>query len=455
MGTESKTSIKGMRIRTLNLSMIVVSCILYILLLVASTYALQEYKVMVSATENYVSCQKNALLLAEGSDYLTEQVRLFAVNADLKHVENYFTEVYTTKRRDSVFELAELYDANPYYDRLQLALDNSNRLMEQEIYSMKLVAAAQNYDMADYKDVQNVELRAEDLALSREEQMDKACDMVFGEEYQKNKAQILDDISDFVNDIIHKNQQEQQESTTDLRNTMRQQQVLISILFIENILVFILIIRLIIKPLQIYISNIKDEKRLEITGSYEFKYLALTYNNIFEINAANEDMLRHQAEHDPLTGIINRGAFEHLREIFKSKPEPLIFLIIDVDKFKLVNDGYGHETGDKVLKKVAKLLEDSFRSSDFPARIGGDEFAVIVTHATWDMVSIIENKIHTLNEMLLHPDDGLPEVSLSVGGAYSERGFAEDLYANADAALYEVKENGRCGCRFYKEQESE
>ena len=69
MGTESKTSIKGMRIRTLNLSMIVVSCILYILLLVASTYALQEYKVMVSATENYVSCQKNALLLAEGSDY--------------------------------------------------------------------------------------------------------------------------------------------------------------------------------------------------------------------------------------------------------------------------------------------------------------------------------------------------------------------------------------------------
>ena len=50
---------------------------------------------------------------------------------------------------------------------------------------------------------------------------------------------------------------------------------------------------------------------------------------------------------------------------------------------------------------------------------------------------------------------GQPEVSLSVGGAYSERGFAEDLYANADAALYEVKENGRCGCRFYKEQDSE
>ncbi len=136
--------------------------------------------------------------------------------------------------------------------------------------------------------------------------------------------------------------------------------------------------------------------------------------------------------------------------MLKTKFEPLALLIIDVDKFKLVNDGYGHEIGDQVLQKVAKLLEDSFRATDFPARIGGDEFAVIVTNVTVEMKSMIENKINSLNEMLLHPTDDLPAVSLSVGGAFSECGFADELYKQADSALYEVKNHGRCGCRFYQ-----
>ena len=62
----------------------------------------------------------------------------------------------------------------------------------------------------------------------------------------------------------------------------------------------------------------------------------------------------------------------------------------------------------------------------------------------------IENKINSLNEMLLHPTDDLPAVSLSVGGAFSECGFADELYKQADSALYEVKNHGRCGCRFYQ-----
>lgn len=447
---ENKIPIKGIRIRTLNFGMIFVSCVLYILLIVASFYALREYRAMVVATDSYIASEKNALLLAEGSDYLTEEVRLFAVNANLKHVENYFTEVYTTRRREKVFEVFEAYEAHENYHLLQKALDDSNNLMEQEIYSMKLVASAQDYDMEEFEDVQKVALSPEDQALSPEEKRDKARDLVFGVEYQEKKALIMDGVSTFMSQIIRESQQEQQKSTDSLRVTMYRQQVLISILFIENILVFILIIRLIIKPLQIYIRNIKDEKRMEIIGSYEFKYLALTYNNIFELNVANEAVLRHQAEHDPLTGLMNRGAFEQLRKAFRANSEPLILMIIDVDKFKLVNDGYGHETGDKVLKKVARLLEESFRTTDYCARIGGDEFAVIMVNVMSDMKSVVVSKISALNDKLLHPDDGLPEVSLSVGAAYSEHGFTDDLYNQADKALYVVKEHGRCDCRFYK-----
>lgn len=449
---ENNRPIRGMRIRTLNFGMIIVSFILYILLLFASFNALHKYNVMVAATDEYIASEKDALLLAAGSNYLTEQMRLFCINMDLKHVDNYFTEVYTTKRRDRVLELAESYDKQDRYKYLKDALDRSNILMDREIYSMKLIATAQRYDMSEYKDIEDVKLTAEDAALSPEEMTAKARDIAFGEEYQEYKKTILDNISNFMDHIIHQTQTRQADSTADLKQTIKNQRILTSVLFIETILVFILIIRLIVKPLQIYIKNIKDEKRLDITGSYEFKYLALTYNNIFELNAANEAMLRHQAEHDPLTGIINRGAFDQLKEFFKTKAEPIALLIIDVDKFKLINDGYGHEMGDRVLKRVAKLLTDDFRSADFPARIGGDEFAVIMTHITADMKPMVKHKIDCLNEKLLHPDDDLPKVSLSVGAAFSEYGFTDDLYSQADAALYDVKEHGRCGCRFYEGQ---
>lgn len=431
--------------------MISISCVLYVLLLWATVHALQKYDIMVSATEHANACQKNAALVSEGSDHLTEQVRLFAVTMDKQYLMNYFKEIYSTKRRDTVLDQLGDYDiSSKTSDYLRTALNESNELMQTEMYSMKLIAAANNYSLTNYSDVEQIDLTTEDAALSPKQMIEKAQDLVFGSDYQNAKKSISRNITNFLDAILIDSRQKQQASTLNLKRTMRNQQILISILFIENILIFILIIRLIIKPLQIYINNIKHEKRLEITGSYEFKYLALTYNNIFELNAANELILRHQAEHDPLTGIMNRGAFEQLKTAFKTYTDPFAFLIIDVDKFKLVNDGYGHETGDDVLKKVAKLLEKSFRSTDYPARIGGDEFAVIVTNITPDMKTVILNKINAINETLMNPDDDLPQVSLSVGAALSKCGFTDDLYKKADTALYEVKEHGRCGCRFFE-----
>ncbi len=451
MGTDRKIQIRGIKIRTLNVVMISISCILYVLLLWATVHALQKYDIMVSATEHANACQKNAALVSEGSDYLTEQVRLFTVTMDKQYLMNYFKEIYSTKRRDTVLDQLGDYDiSSKTSDYLRTALNESNELMQTEMYSMKLIAAANHYSMTNYSDVEQIDLTTEDAALSPKQMIEKAQDLVFGSDYQNAKKSISRNITNFLDAILIDSRQKQQASTLNLKRTMRNQQILISILFIENILIFILIIRLIIKPLQIYINNIKHEKRLEITGSYEFKYLAFTYNNIFELNAANELILRHQAEHDPLTGIMNRGAFEQLKTAFKTYTDPFAFLIIDVDKFKLVNDGYGHETGDDVLKKVAKLLEKSFRSTDYPARIGGDEFAVIVTNITPDMKTVILNKINAINETLMNPDDDLPQVSLSVGAALSECGFTDDLYKKADTALYEVKEHGRCGWRVFE-----
>ena len=288
--------------------------------------------------------------------------------------------------------------------------------------------------------------------------LEKARELVFGISYQETKGAIENNISYFLSSVRDDMRKNQQDSAAGLKQVMANQKVLISILFVETILTFVLILCLIVKPLHIYVNNIKEEKRLDIVGAYEFKYLALTYNDIYELNAANEVMLRNQAEnlrreaeHDPLTGIANRRAFDDWKTLLKTKISPMALLIVDVDQFKQVNDKHGHEMGDRILKKVAGLLEETFRDTDIAARIGGDEFAVIVVDITKDMKEVVRDKINNINNELLNPSEDLPRTSLSVGGAFSQSGFEDDLYKRADEALYAVKENGRCGCRFYGE----
>lgn len=451
MEKERGGNIKGIKIRTLNYAMIIAAAVLYAILVYATVQASVKYKRLIEATEDYILCEKDAVLVREGSDFLTEQVRLYVVTMEPEYMEAYFTEKNVTRRRERALEELRGYDTSQEtYDYLQKALDNSNKLMEKEIYAMKLIAVSQGYDEASLpEEVNSVALLGDDRDLSPEEMVDKAQNMVFDYGYRNAKELIMSNTDYFLDSIIKWTRNKQSESAMFLQNIMSRQRQCVAILFVLNAANFILVVLLIIKPLQVYIDCIKEEKRLEITGAYEFKYLALTYNDIYEVNAANEVLLRHKAEHDPLTGVINRGAFEQMKEILKASADPLAFLIIDVDKFKLINDNYGHETGDQILKKVAKHLADTFRSQDYVARIGGDEFAVIMTNCTRELRPVIQNKVDAMNRFLQNPADGLPPISLSIGIAFSDKGFPKELYSQADRALYQVKENGRCGCRFY------
>ncbi len=451
MKKETGRRVKGIKIQTLNYSMIIAAAVLYMVLVYATIQVSLKYENLIDATENYISCEKDATLVREGSDYLTEQVRMYAVTMDPSYMEAYFEEKNVNRRRERALEeLQEYKTGQEAYRYLQTALDKSNQLTETEIYAMKLISCSQGYDEASLpEEVRSVALRDEDRLLGPQEMVDEARIMVFDLEYQNAKELIMSNTDYFLNSITAWTRGKQSESVATLKTIMIQQRICIVVLFALNALNFILVIMLIVKPLQIYIDCIKEEKMLKITGAYEFKYLALTYNDIYEVNAANEVLLRHKAEHDPLTGVINRGAFEQMRELLKASSEPIAFMIIDVDKFKTVNDGYGHEIGDQILKKVAKQLTDSFRSGDYVARIGGDEFAVIMTSCPRRLQNLIYNKISMVNQILQKQENGLPGVSLSVGVAFSDKGFPEELYSQADRALYKVKENGRCDCGFY------
>ena len=437
MEEKGQKQVKGIRISTVNIIMIFISCVLYILLITATIRVSGKYNDVHNSMDEYIAFEENEAFLTEGSTYLTEQVRLYTVTLEPEYMEHYFTEVHETRRRETALEqLESSYGGDKAYEYLVEALQHSNDLMQDEIYAMKLISESQGYTKEQIpEEVQAAVLSDEDQKLDSEEMIQRAREIVFGTDYQEARTRILDNVENSMKSIHEKTHEKMLGDADSLESTMIIQRRLVSILFVENIATFLLIILLIIKPLRIYVNCIKEEKMMEITGSYEFKYLALTYNDIFEIKNANEAMLRYRAEHDPLTGIVNRGGFEQLKNMFRVKGGALGLLIIDVDKFKLINDGYGHEVGDQVLKKVAGFLKDEFRATDYPARIGGDEFAVILTGMTEEMGAVVMRKIGKINESLLHPDDGLPQVSLSVGGAFSEQGFTDDLYKMADAAL--------------------
>ena len=128
--------------------------------------------------------------------------------------------------------------------------------------------------------------------------------------------------------------------------------------------------------------------------------------------------------------------------------------IFDVDHFKEFNDRYGHDMSDRVLQKVAATLTGNFRTEDYVCRFGGDEFTVLMVHATSAMRELVENKIERIRETLRDTADGLPVITLSIGVAFSDRPDpTDDILKDADTALYVTKERGRDGYTFYGDKE--
>ena len=164
--------------------------------------------------------------------------------------------------------------------------------------------------------------------------------------------------------------------------------------------------------------------------------------------------LENAAQRDALTGLLNRNGYNVLTEQYAGEDIPLGFLILDIDFFKTYNDTYGHEMGDQILQTVARALSSAFRVSDKVIRFGGDEFVVILPGVTADLANVVKTKISSLNNLLQNPISDFPKVSVSVGLAFSEHGYNDELFRHADEALYHMKGGKRKGCCVYGEYEA-
>ncbi|MBF0131374.1 MAG: diguanylate cyclase [Magnetococcales bacterium] len=171
-----------------------------------------------------------------------------------------------------------------------------------------------------------------------------------------------------------------------------------------------------------------------------------------------EQQLRFLASHDSLTGLPNRSQFmEHLIVSLaqaKRSGRHLAVLFLDLDRFKTVNDTLGHEIGDRLLTAAASRIRSSVREMDVVARIGGDEFTVLMTGLVdIDPIATIAKKIITNIDKIFEIDQHPCHIGVSVGiGLFPEHGDdPQTLLKKADQAMYAVKESGRNSFKIWDE----
>ncbi len=159
------------------------------------------------------------------------------------------------------------------------------------------------------------------------------------------------------------------------------------------------------------------------------------------------DTWQEAAFTDHLSGLANRRRLERQleREILRTARygHPFSLLIVDIDNFKKVNDTCGHETGDEVIRMLGKSLQEGIRGVDLAARIGGDEFAVILTETPMDRATEVAERLRVAIMSLQIPMVGSVTVSIGVGESPFCAHTGRELLVCADTALYAAKDQGR------------
>ncbi|MDQ9170379.1 EAL domain-containing protein [Oxalobacteraceae bacterium R-40] len=187
-------------------------------------------------------------------------------------------------------------------------------------------------------------------------------------------------------------------------------------------------------------------------------HLVSTHLDVTE-RKQTEEKMRHMAQHDALTGLANRTLIYELAPQYiayaKRNEQKMAVLFFDLDRFKPINDTYGHQVGDRMLQEVANRLKNSVREEDVVGRIGGDEFVALLTGIRNQKdigraaMQLLENlrKPYVIGDVQL---DTSPSIGISL---YPNDGKTiDELIRNADAAMYHAKESGRNRFEFFSEK---
>lgn len=445
---------RKLHIKRFSTGSIILAAILSVLFVVIYIFGSRCYRRMDEATQLYLVSEQSAMQLQKGSDLLTEQVRMYVLTGERKYMDGYFEEANVTKSREAAVDaLREHFAGTQILTDLENALGDSKMLMDREFYAMHLTARANSLPEDQLpQEVAAASLSEEDLALTPQALSEKARTTVSDSIYQGVKSKINDNVDRCVEDLLQLTQEHRSTYSSLFLRLYILEEAGLLILIVFLIISSIIVRMLIVDPLVCYNASIQQDETVPVIGAAELQSLAQTYNKVFTENQATQKIIRHEAEHDALSGLLNRRSFNKILSMYTESNLSFALIIVDIDVFKSVNDTYGHAIGDAVITQVAEKIKNAFRITDYVFRIGGDEFSVIMLDMNSRLRPAIEEKLLELKESLKDLPKELPAVTISAGIAFSDReNPTGTIFQDADKMLYRVKENGKNGYLFYGE----
>lgn len=230
--------------------------------------------------------------------------------------------------------------------------------------------------------------------------------------------------------------------------------------FIAIMLVWLIVRMMIVKPLEklrqfaYYQDNIP-----KVFTIRELEVIRYSMVETFDRLEDEKKELYNMARTDSLSGLANRNSLmEYLNRLIaasKRESKEFAMLFLDLDHFKSVNDSLGHNVGDELLQNVSNIIDDILRSNDFVARVGGDEFIIIIQdyNSLRELSHIIERIQSILSKKWVIQANPV-EISSSIGIAFYPKDGEDTvtLMKNSDIAMYEAKKNGRSGYSFFTDE---
>ncbi len=439
----------NMKLRSFNITMVILGCMISFVLLVTSSGATAYLNADHENMNQYMLFQKTITEFEVHSDALTREARSFAVTSELNYLNNYIDNTSNAMNRGAAIKSLYRYlDNDETLKYIKDASDAAEKLDKIESYAIVLVINANKLESyISNTEFESVKINISDKYISDDEKTELAKDLLFGDEYVKYEKILNQNISECFNTTSSELQEIQSKNESDMLLLFRYQQITNILLLLIIVIVVLITSYYIIYPVERFVGSIKRHEKIPVEGALEMQILAVNYNNMFDENVNKQNELSYEAEHDPLTGLSNRGVFD---KINKSLNTNAAMLVIDADNFKIINDTYGHETGDRVLKSIAALLKKTFSDCDYICRIGGDEFAVVFNNVSEKQCDALKEHLKHLYKDLKGFDNTLPAFSLSIGIAYgNNKDNVSELYTNADSALYRAKKHGGSSYVFY------
>jgi len=300
------------------------------------------------------------------------------------------------------------------------------------------------------------------ISLAEQDRIDDAIKIVL-----QDKGKILmDKIRENISKFIHAEEilLEQRKSDLHEYRELMSNFIIAEIIFYSlfAVLTFSFINERLFLPIKLLLSStakVRQGEKLEISEGYLHDEMGMLISSFYSMSKKvhdREQNLHHRAIHDELTGLKNRATvFDEIDSAIKESiltDTKVVVFFLDLDKFKQINDSFGHDAGDIILKETASRLKRSIRSDDHVFRVGGDEFIILLRkvkkHSEID--SIASNILEAFN-IPVSINDNILDVHPSIGIAISpdDANNSEDLIKLSDTAMYEAKNDNSHKYKLY------